>query len=114
MQRRKAPCSPNSASVGKVCACFWSTVFQRRSVGDGFTSGGSATAGAIIVSFDSADTFPYAHNVAIAICRVLHSHYPAGDGSIAILRSMLPKSRRVDHSPPATASSNVHALLNDR
>jgi hypothetical protein len=35
------------------------------------------------------------HNVAIAICRTLHSPYPAGDGSIAILCSMLPESRRV-------------------
>jgi len=33
--------------------------------------------------------------VIIEICSALHSPYPAGDGSIAILRSMLPKSRRV-------------------
>ena len=33
----------------------------------------------------------FRHNVAIAICRTLHSPYPAGDGSIAILCSMLPE-----------------------
>jgi hypothetical protein len=34
-------------------------------------------------------------SVVIEICSALRSRYPAGDGSIAILCNMLPKSRRV-------------------
>ena len=77
----------------KVLAGFRSTVFPAAPGREGFTSGGSATAGDII--FYSIPQTRFRHNVAIAICRTLHSPYPAGDGNIAILCSILPESRRV-------------------
>jgi len=44
---------------------------------------------------DSGDTSPYIHAVVIEIWSSLCSRYPAGDGSIAIFRSILPNDRRV-------------------
>jgi len=38
---------------------------------------------------------PLVLSIVIAICSALRSRYPVGDGSAAIVRSMLLKSRRV-------------------
>src|SRR6266851_1653378 len=83
----KSPCRPNSL-CRQGLSLFWSTVFPAAPGGDSFTSGGSATAEDIIFSLDSADTFPSATtspSQSVALC----THYPAGDGSIAIL-SIIP------------------------
>jgi len=41
------------------------------------------------------DTYPFAPYPSPKFAVTLQAAYPAGEGSIAILRSMLPKSRRV-------------------
>jgi hypothetical protein len=41
------------------------------------------------------DTYPFASYLVIAICCALQAAYPAGDGSVAILCSIPPNSRRV-------------------
>lgn len=49
------------------------------------------------------------------ICAAPRATYPAGDGSVTILRSMPPKSCRVcDDSPPAATSSSGNALPTGR
>jgi hypothetical protein len=62
--------------------------------GAGFASGGLSTAENAVFPIDSADTSPCVPRVVIGICSALRSPYPAGDGSAAIFRSMLPKGRR--------------------
>ncbi len=54
-----SPCRP-SGLPRQGLSRFWSRCFQQRWEGAVFTSGGSATAGDIILSLDSADTFPFA------------------------------------------------------
>ena len=63
--------------------------------GPGFAYGGLLTAEDAVFPIDSADTSPSALSVVIEIGFALRATYPAADGSIAILCSMLPKSRRV-------------------
>ena len=61
----------------------------------GFASGGLPTAENAVFPIDSGDTCPSIPGVVIEICSALRSLYPAGDGSIAIFRSMPTNSRRV-------------------
>ena len=74
---------------------FWSTVFPAALGGAGFASGGHATPGNDPFPERFRRHFSRHPSVVIEICRTLHSPYPAGAGSAAILLSMLAKSRRV-------------------
>src|SRR5208282_828485 len=59
--------------------------------------------------------FPCPRLLAANLEATIAGDYPAGTDSIAILRSMLPKSRRAsDGSPRAATSSSGHALSNAR
>jgi hypothetical protein len=82
------------ASLGKVLAQFWSTVPPAAPGGVGLASRGHATPRNAVYPIDSADTSPSPY-VATKICCAPRAAYPAGTGSVTILRSMPPNSRRV-------------------
>jgi hypothetical protein len=57
--------------------------------------GRPTTAEDAVFPIDSGDSSPYVSGVVIEICSALRSLYPAGNGNIAIFRSIPANNRRV-------------------